>query len=136
MEGGRGFELLAARVNLTIQRATPESELAEHALALETAFKQLRTATQAAWSTGKPGEALANAVPYMQAFGHTVLAWIWLDVARAALAVDTTKSMACTVGRLGATRYFYNYELPKIGAWLGVVQTRDLTCAGMPEEAF
>ena len=136
MEGGRGFELLAARVNLTIQRAMPESVLAEHALALDTAFKQLRTATQAAWATGKPGEALANAVPYMQAFGHTVLAWIWLDVARAALAADATKSMACTVGRLGATRYFYNYELPKIGAWLGVVQTRDLTCAGMPEEAF
>jgi hypothetical protein len=28
-----------------------------------------------------PTEALANAVPYLQAFGHTVLAWIWLDVA-------------------------------------------------------
>ena len=25
-----------------------------------------------------PTDALANAVPYLQAFGHTVLAWIWL----------------------------------------------------------
>ena len=40
------------------------------------------------------------------------------------------------VGRLAATRYFYHYELPKIGAWLGVVANRDLTCAQMPEEAF
>ena len=41
------------------------------------------SATKAAWATGNPQEALANAVPYMQAFGHTVLAWIWLDVAAA-----------------------------------------------------
>ena len=30
-----------------------------------------------------PDEALANATPYLQAFGHVVLAWIWLDVATA-----------------------------------------------------
>ena len=72
----------------------------------------------------------------MQAFGHTVVAWIWLDVALAALAVDASKSRAATVGRIGATRYFYHYELPKISAWLQVVQTRDLTCADLPEEAF
>ena len=30
-----------------------------------------------------PDEALANATPYLQAFGHMVLAWIWLDVALA-----------------------------------------------------
>ena len=136
MEGGRGLELLAARVNLTTQRAAQVPELAGYALALDLALKQIGTATQAAWATGKPGEALANAVPYMQAFGHTVLAWIWLDVALAALAMDATKSIASTAGRLGATRYFYHYELPKIGAWLQVVQARDLTCADMPEEAF
>jgi hypothetical protein len=31
-----------------------------------------------------PEEALANATPYLQAFGHTVLAWLWLDVALSA----------------------------------------------------
>jgi butyryl-CoA dehydrogenase len=33
-------------------------------------------------------------------------------------------------------RFFFHYELPKIGAWLAVVSRRDLTCADMPEEAF
>ena len=136
MEGGRGLALLAERVKLTIQRATQVAELAGYAQALDAALNQVSTATQAAWATGKPGEALANAVPYMQAFGHTVLAWIWLDVALAALAMDAAKSIAATAGRLGATRYFYHYELPKIGAWLQVVQARDLTCADLPEEAF
>ena len=39
-------------------------------------------------------------------------------------------------GRVHAGRYFFHYELPKIGAWLRVVETRDPTCADMPEDAF
>lgn len=93
-------------------------------------------ATQAAWATGNPAEALANAVPYMQAFGHTVLAWVWLDVALATLRADATLSIAASAGRMGAARYFYHYELPKIGAWLNVVNSRDTTCAALSEAAF
>jgi hypothetical protein len=39
-------------------------------------------------------------------------------------------------GRLRAARYFFHYELPRIPAWLRVVETRDATCASMPEDAF
>ncbi|MGQ2980019.1 MAG: acyl-CoA dehydrogenase [Polaromonas sp.] len=136
MEGGKGLQLLAARINATIARATQVPELAAHANALAQALQQVGATTQAAWATGNPQEALANAVPYMQGFGHTVLAWIWLDVALAALQADATKSIATTAGKLGAVRYFYHYELPKIGAWLQVVATRDPTCADLPEDAF
>ena len=136
MEGGRGLTLLTERINATIKRALAQPELAEHAKALEQALQLVGTTTKSAWATGKPGDALANAVPYLQGFGHTVLAWIWLDVAITALASDTTKSVASTQGRLGATRYFYHFELPKIAAWLDVVAKRDQTCAELPEEAF
>jgi len=136
MENGRGLTLLADRINATVGRARQVPELSAHAQALTQALQQVEGATQAAWSTGKPGDALANAVPYMQAFGHTVLAWIWLEVALASLAVDATKSIATTAGRVSATAYFYHYELPKIGAWLKVVESRDQTCAAMSEDAF
>ena len=72
----------------------------------------------------------------MQAFGHTVLAWIWLDVALTVLNQDAILSIAQNAGRMGATRYFFHYELPKIGAWLNVVNGRDMTCAALAEEAF
>ena len=136
MEGGKGLQLLAARINSTMERASQVPELAAYAHALGQALQQVGATTQAAWATGNPQDALANAVPYMQGFGHTVLAWIWLDVALAALQADATKSIAVTAGKLGAVRYFYHYELPKIDAWLKVVATRDLTCADLPEEAF
>ena len=139
MEGGRGLALLASRINATIERAIQVPELAEYAHALGKALQQVGSATKAAWATGMPVDALANAVPYMQAFGHTVLAWIWLDVACTSLqsqSRNATKSIAAHVGRMGATRYFYHYELPKIDAWLKVVTARDQTCAEFPEEAF
>jgi butyryl-CoA dehydrogenase len=136
MEGGKGLSLLAARIDGTIARALQEPELAAHAKALAQALQQVGATTKAAWATGNPQDALANAVPYMQGFGHTVLAWIWLDVALAALQADATKSIAATAGKMGAMRYFYHYELPKIGAWLQVVASRDPTCADLPEEAF
>jgi len=136
MEQGRGLQLLSGRIGQTIARAAKRPELASHADALGAAWRRIEAATQAAWATGDPQSALANAVPYMQAFGHSVLSWVWLDVAERALALDTAKSSPSTVGRVGATNYFFNYELPKIGAWLNVVESRDPTCAALPEEAF
>ncbi|MEB0112301.1 acyl-CoA dehydrogenase [Variovorax sp. RTB1] len=136
MEGGHGLKLLAGRMTDTARRASEVPSLADHAKALLTALQRIGTATEAAWSTGNPNDALANAVPYMQAFGHTVLAWIWLDVAHRTLEVDATQSNAATAGRVGAAAYFFHYELPKIGAWLNVVESRDPTCTALPEDAF
>lgn len=136
MEKGRGLQLLAGRIADTIGRAAQVPALAAHAKALGAALQRIGSATKAAWSTGDPADALANAVPYMQAFGHTVLAWIWLDVARRALEIDAEKAKAVTAGKIGATDYFFHYELPKIGAWLNVVESRDPTCTALPEDAF
>ena len=136
MEGGKGLKLLADRLQATIHKAYGHAELKEHAKALTSALLQIDKATKAAWATGNPQEALANAVPYMQAFGHTVLAWIWLDVALASQNSTATHSIAARAGIQGATDYFYAYELPKITAWLAVVESRNLLCANLPEEAF
>jgi Acetyl-CoA dehydrogenase C-terminal like len=112
--------------------------LAAHANALATALAELGAATKAAWATGNPDEALANATPYLQAFGHTVLAWVWLDVALCAHAgLDRAGAdTALLKGKLTACTYFFHYELPRIGAWLKVVETRDATCRAMDENWF
>jgi butyryl-CoA dehydrogenase len=79
-----------------------------------------------------PEEALANATPYLQAFGHLVLAWLWLDVA---LAADRGTG-TLNAGKLAAMRYFYAYELPKIDAWLVVVSGREAVCRTMQDAWF
>jgi butyryl-CoA dehydrogenase len=127
MEGGRGLMLLAGRIDATVARALHQPDLATHANALAQALQQVGATTKAAWATGDANEALANAVPYMQAFGHLVLAWMWLDLLLVGPAHE---------GRRRAAQYFFHYELPRIDAWLRVVASRDRTCADMPEDAF
>ena len=160
LEDGRGLKLLGERIQTTISLALDHSHrepnashrepalshrepanshrersdaihLQAHALALQQAVKDITAATQAAWAGGEPALALANAVPYMQAFGHTVIAWVWLQVAMASQGEGDAN-----LGRRQACQFFFHYELPKIGAWLNVVNSRDSTCADMPEGAF
>jgi len=139
LEDGRGLKLLGERMQVTIQQALDASggerrdaiSLQIHAAALQQACSDVVKATQAAWAGGEPAVALANAVPYMQAFGHTVIAWVWLQVALASQGEGDAN-----LGRRQACQFFFHYELPKIGAWLNVVNSRDNTCAHTPEAAF
>ena len=133
MDGGAGLKLLAARVDDTIRRCGDVEGLALPANALAAALQRIGAATKSAWSTGVPEEALANATPYLQAFGHVVLAWIWLDVA---LAAQCLPDGAAKRGRLAAMRYFFVYELPKIDAWLAVVASREDVCRQMDPAWF
>jgi len=135
MQGGAGLKLLARRIDATIARALPQAHLATHANALAQALQRLGAATRSAWATANPEDALANATPYLQAFGHTILAWLWLDVGATILESGDAASSA-NVGRLAALDYFMRYELPKADAWLRVVESRDNTCRDVPEDAF
>ena len=82
MDDGAGLKLLAARMRATVQAAPAStSRWPPPARQLQMALQALESATRAAWINGAPEEALANATPYLQAFGHVVLAWLWLDVA-------------------------------------------------------
>ena len=153
MQGGAGLQLLALRMQATIERAGHVEALAAHGNGLAAALQKVRTATQAAWATGVPEEALANATPYLQAFGHMVLAWIWLDVVLSALSTAASSATAATSnvnsaghgnsahgnltqGQLAAMRYFHVYELPKIDAWLAVVSSREAVCREMQDAWF
>jgi len=136
LENGRGLLLLGARIQQSMGLARSQPSLHEHAKALGEALARVASATQKAWVSMNPSLALANAVPYMQAFGHVVIAWLWLDVARRALECDPTSARAATKGRTAAATYFFRYELPRVYAWLPVVESCDQTCAEVPEDAF
>jgi butyryl-CoA dehydrogenase len=132
MNGGAGLNLLATRISATAERAGHVDGFAEHANALAGALQRMGAATKSAWATGVPEEALANATPYLQAFGHVVLAWLWLDVALTASA----RQGDLASGKLAAMRYFFAYELPKIDAWLGVVARREALARDMQDAWF
>jgi butyryl-CoA dehydrogenase len=134
MDGGAGFELLAQRVGATIERARHDADLAVQANALAQALAAVATATKAAWKRGDAQHALANAVPYMEAFGHVVIGWMWLDVALAAAGAGVAPSRRA--GAFAATRWFFAHELPKVAAWLSPVMQGDTTAIDTDDDAF
>ncbi|WP_416758218.1 acyl-CoA dehydrogenase [Roseateles sp. So40a] len=135
MDGGKALMALAERISDTAQRAGQVAGLAESANALGAALAAVGGATKKAWATGEPEEALANATPYLQAFGHTVLAWIWLEVV---LALEGHAGADCDFahGKRAAQRYFFAYELPKVQAWLGAVARRESLTREMQDSWF
>ena len=133
MNEGAGLRLLVSRVQQTVDRAQAHPALVAPALDLQRASALIASVTQQAWACGSAPEVLANATPYLQGFGHWVLAWMWLDVVAADQGHDVHD---VTRGRMSAMRYFYAYELPKIEPWLAVVARREDVCRSIHPEWF
>ena len=64
--------------------------------------------------------ALADASTYLEALGHVVVAWLWLDVELAA-----TGPGDFYAGKRLAAEFFFSRELPKVSAQLDVLAGRD-----------
>jgi len=142
MKDGAAFKLLGERVQDTITRALAagNAELSQQAGALGTATKRLAEVTQALWSAGDPNVTLANASVYLEAFGHVVVAWIWLEqalLAQAALPRANGKEDEDFYrGKLAAAAYFFRWELPKVGPQLALLESLDRTTLDMQDAWF
>ena len=132
LDEGEGLKLVEEVVGETIVLARRNVSLVTYAEQLQRAITKVRVATEGAWATNRPDQALANATPYMQGFGHVILAWTWLDVAARTWSVESDLAE----GKRSAMRYFFAYELPKIDAWLEVARKREMVCAETRSEWF
>jgi hypothetical protein len=124
MQQGAGLRLLAETVGATIARATEAGgEVAEYGTALQLAVARIGEVTMALWGTGDPETALANASVYLEAVGHVVMAWVWLEQR---LAVGEREG-AFYEGKRAAARYFFRYELPRTGPQFDLLASKDRT---------
>jgi len=79
-DGGASLAALAGRIEATIRRATEVGgENAEQAAALEAEVDRLGEVTFGLAAIGDPEQIMANASVYLEAAGHVVIAWIWLE---------------------------------------------------------
>ncbi len=142
MHDGAAFDTLVAMMGESAARAaaTDDKALIAHAAALNETARHLANVTRLLWAAGDPALTLANASVYLEAFGHVVVAWIWLEqalVAHDALAtaVDET-SRAFYLGKLAATAYFFRWELPRVGPQLILLASLDRTTYDMQDAWF
>jgi alkylation response protein AidB-like acyl-CoA dehydrogenase len=125
---------LSRRIEAELTRAP--AALSEDAAAVLAAWREVHDLALQLRERNDVGRAMWNATPFLRAFGHVVVAWIWIDQAQAALRLDPDAREPFTQGKLGACHYFVRYELPKMDAWLGVVRDGESVAALLPEEAF
>ncbi len=133
-DNGALFKRLWSEVQATVGRAlqSPSASTRQLVPALANAGHLLNEVAQSLWKQGEPEAALAHATHYLQAFGHTVLAWIWLD-----LLVQAERSNAPVhAGVDAAARYFFSHELPHVAAWLAPAQTGDGTIQALVGDAL
>src|SRR5258705_5172818 len=111
MQDGAGLTLLTERINETIDKALESDSTAAYAKDLRDATQRLVDVTATLWAIGDIATTLANSTIYLEAAGHVVVAWMWLEQ----LIVARDHQGDFYDGKPAAAQYFYAYELPKVG---------------------
>jgi alkylation response protein AidB-like acyl-CoA dehydrogenase len=144
MQDGAAIQMLAGEIHKTIRQASKShsDDLRQHGASLLAALDQVMDITRDLLCVIDRGEteiALANSSVYLNLVGHTVMAWVWLRQALAAvehLGPKTPDDRGFYQGKLQACSYFFKWELPKTQHWFELLHHRDMTCLDMQDGWF
>jgi butyryl-CoA dehydrogenase len=130
---GVSLAVLGGEIALTVAAASAIPALARQAERLSAVWRQVDgTVSTLRGTTVDP---LTNASPFLSAFGHLVVGWLWLSQA-VVIFHDTACDLTFREGKLRACRYFIEAELPKAIPQLELVASLNDAAAAMPEDSF
>ncbi|MDB5755563.1 MAG: acyl-CoA dehydrogenase [Massilia sp.] len=142
IQDGALFKSVSSEITKTVAKVRAEgvsAELQPYADQLESTWQRIATVTAALYAIGDMNKTLANASLYLEAVGHTVLAWIWLEQALLAerqLNKAPEQDQDFYRGKLQACRYFFKWELPKVQPQLELLASIDTTTLDMQDAWF
>jgi alkylation response protein AidB-like acyl-CoA dehydrogenase len=125
-------ELDKALSGAAAQASAAGGEAAQLAERLRSSWDRLVAVTSGMFASGDAEAALANSVIYLEAFGHIVVAWMWLEQFVAA----DGRSGEFYDGKRQAARYFFRYELPRTAPQLDLLESLDRTTLEMRDGWF
>lgn len=138
---GKTLERFVGMMRETVTAAQAIERLQPDARQLGDCLDALVQTTPVLLACDDPLLRLANATIYLDAFGHIVLGWIWLQqalVGAGALAGNdlSTADRTFYEGKLLGCRYFSRYELPLAVTRLALCKSLDATCLDAPIQIF
>jgi len=139
---GAALVRLGREIDATLAQAREHDRLREYLPALTRAWDSVTgTVNELRPLLASDAQAgLANASAFLDAFGHTVLAWTWLRqavaAARALPRASSDDEAGFYQGKLQACRWFYRWELPRAEAQLRLLRERDDTTLTMAPNWF
>jgi butyryl-CoA dehydrogenase len=128
MQGGAGLALLGETIAATTARAAG-TEWAVFAADIDAAVARLGAVTATLWGAGDHDLTLANASVYLEAAGHLVVAWLWLEQALATGTADSDFHE----GKRQTARYFWRWELPRVHHRFDLLESLDRTVLDTPQ---
>jgi hypothetical protein len=131
--GGASLAALGEAITTTVATAhAAGGEAAELATQLDATWQRLVSVTTGMFGSGELDAALANSAIYLEAFGHIVVAWMWLEQLLAA----NGRTGDFYDGKRQAAQYFFRYELPKTAPQLDLLESLDRTTLEMRDAWF
>lgn len=131
--GGASLQAVGSAIAATVATAREcGGDAAALAGELDARWQRLAAVTSAMFASGDIEAAMANSVVYLEAFGHLVIAWMWLEQVVAAHG----RTGDFYDGKRQAAQYFYRYELPRIGPQLDLLSSLDRTTLEMRDAWF
>lgn len=131
MDGGAGLTLLCETITATVTTARAAG-LVDSADAVAAAVDRVTEVTAALWEADDPAVTLANSSLYLEAVGHVVIAWIWLEQ----LVAAHGREGDFYDGKRVAAAYFLRHELPRTAAQFALLESLDRTTLDVRPEWF
>ena len=141
--GIQGMDLLGRKVNLAggvtlsifeeemqpaLQAAAGTETLAAMGEALTDIWQLVKRTVETVNQEADTVARLSSATPFLDAFGHVVIAWLWLRqavIAREALQNGAQADADFYEGKVAACQFFYRYHLPQAAEKLRYVASQD-----------
>ena len=141
--GIQGMDLLGRKVNLAggvtlsifeeemqpaLEAAAGSETLAAMGEALTDIWQLVRRTVETVNHEADTVARLSSATPFLDAFGHVVIAWLWLRqavIAREALQNGAQADADFYEGKVAACQFFYRYHLPQAAEKLRYVASQD-----------
>lgn len=132
LSDGKALNVLRRRINATASAADRVASWSPAARSLLEFWDATERVIEGLRSRGLPA-ALDDATLFQRAFGHGVIAWLWLDklVHSSACPDDQTRK-----GISYGCQFFFEMELPQAHSWLSIVSSHSSLVRTMPEDAF
>ena len=141
--GIQGMDLLGRKVNLAggatlsifeeemqpaLEAAAGSETLAAMGEALTDIWQLVKRTVETVNQEADTVARLSSATPFLDAFGHVVIAWLWLRqalIAREALQNGAQADADFYEGKVAACQFFYRYHLPQAAEKLRYVASQD-----------
>lgn len=137
INNGLSMTLLGIKIEETCANARKVTQLQNHVATLSQAWQQILDVTAKLHAITDVELRLANAANYLEAFGHMIVGWLWLDQAVVLhKKLENSTSPDFIYGKLAACDYFFGWEMPKINSWLAVLDPVETTPLNMHQSWF